>query len=143
MSKPKYAAFRAHAGYQDVDDKAAAVARQTDDRGHLAAVNDLHAAVEQVHGFAAAGPAQKFEHTDLYNATGQAFARVSIVELRLRRDTGAFNVHVGHDFADPAARRVGRASSRRTTPRATSDVLWIRNDEASSGHQPDGRRSTR
>ena len=129
MSKPKYDVFRAHAGYQDVADKAAAVARQTDDRGHLAAVNDLHAAVERFTDSLPADQQQKFEHTDLYNATGQAFARVSIVELRLRRDNGAFNVHVGHDFADPGSRDAWVQNFRSNYTEGDEHVLWIRNDK--------------
>lgn len=129
MSKSKYDVFRAHAGYQDVADKAAAVARQTDDRGHLAAVNDLHAAVERFTDSLPADQQQKFEHTDLYNATGQAFARVSIVELRLRRDNGAFNVHVGHDFADPGSRDAWVQNFRSNYTEGDEHVLWIRNDK--------------
>ncbi|MEY9933726.1 hypothetical protein ABH926_008386 [Catenulispora sp. GP43] len=127
MSKSKYDEFRSQTGYQDVADKAAAVARQTDDRGHLAAVNDLHAAVERYTDSLPPEQQQRFEHTDLYNATGQAYARVSIVELRLRRDAGAFQVHVGHDFADPAARTAWVEHFQKGYTEGTDDVLWIRN----------------
>ena len=127
MTKPRYDEFRTHAGYQDVADKAAAVARQTDDLGHLAAVNDLHAAVERFTDALPPAQQQRFEHTDLYNATGQAYARVSIVELRLRRDTGAFQVHVGHDFADDATRTAWVEHFQKGFTEGTDDVLWIRN----------------
>ncbi|ACU77310.1 hypothetical protein Caci_8487 [Catenulispora acidiphila DSM 44928] len=127
MDKPKYAAFRSHAGYQDVVDKAEAVGKQTDDRGHLAAVNDLHAAVTRFTDSLPPEQRQKFEHTDLANATGQAFARVSIVELRLRRDAGAFQVHIGHDFADTKTRTAWVEQFQKNFTEGTDEVLWIRN----------------
>jgi hypothetical protein len=127
MEKPRNAAFRQLPGFQDVADKAKAVATQTDDRGHLAAVYHLHTAVERFKQGLPPEQRQKFEHTEIYNATGQAFARVSIVELRLRRDTAGFQVHVGHEFADPTARTEWLGRMKKDFTQSTDDVLWIRN----------------
>ncbi|WP_228564004.1 DUF4347 domain-containing protein [Catenulispora rubra] len=133
MAAGKNTAFLQRSGFKDVQDKADALAGLTDDRAHVAAVNDLHAAVERFTDSLPFEQRQKFEHTEVYNATGQAFARISIVELRLRREVGGFKVHVGHDFADDKSRGDWLARIDKDFAARTDDVLWIRNMK----HKPD------
>ena len=133
MAAGKNTAYLQHPGFKDVQDKASALAGLTDDRAHVAAVNDLHAAVEKFTDSLPFEQRQKFEHTEVYNATGQAFARVSIVELRLRREVGGFKAHVGHDFADDRSRGDWLARIDKDFAARTDDVLWIRNMK----HKPD------
>jgi hypothetical protein len=133
MATGKNTSFLQHPGFKDVQDKANALAGLPDDRAHVAAVNDLHAAVEKFTNSLPFEQRQKFEHTEIANATGQAFARISIVELRLRREIGGFKAHVGHDFADDKSRTDWLARIDKDFAARTDDVLWIRNMK----HKPD------
>ncbi|MBS2536151.1 hypothetical protein KGQ20_25640 [Catenulispora sp. NF23] len=135
MDKAKNAPYRQAPGFQDLADKAKAVAAQTDDTKHVEAVYDLHSAIEKFTDSLPPELQHDFEHTELYNATIRAAARVAIVELRLGRNTSGFKVHTGHDFPDPAAEAHWVEQVQKNFTQSTDNVLWIRNTK----HPEDAR----